>query len=197
MKIPSLSLTPLWWKKAFLVLLPPLILQLPFQTASFHPQRLAPPQARSREATWAPPGQQARRRPGAAGFAQHLSQAGRHSAWHHHSKSKDHASLKRLGAPGPKCLRYHTEYPEIISPLHNPTTWPCGGGGDLSSHTHTLRKKYWKEMTKKNIPPSYLCWRWLWSWGIFLSFQFSDFPFSYNYIIISYNHTLLDKSIPC
>lgn len=65
-----------WWKKTFLVL-PTWILQLPFQTATFNWQRSAPPEARSKKATWGalPPTWQA---PGStqawtAVLAQHLS----------------------------------------------------------------------------------------------------------------------------
>lgn len=92
---------------------------------------------------------------------------GRRRAWHHHFKSKGWANLKRLGTPGLKCISYHTEYPEIISPLHSPVTRYCGGGGKSSSYTHT-RKKLSKEMTKYSS--SYLCCVWLWSWCLFLIF---------------------------
>lgn len=137
---PSLSNFPLQRKKSFLIPLPVLIWQLPFRLPHLidgintfrtkeqksnlgHP---LPKLAGTR--LHAGPGLQSLPNtcPGQAGTR----------AWYHHSRSEGYASIKRLGTPGLTCIRYHTEHPEIISPLHNPVTWHRRGE-DLVHHIHS------------------------------------------------------------
>lgn len=79
-------------------------------------------------------------------------------AWHHHSKSKGCANLKRLGTPGLKCIRYHTAHPERISPSHHPATLDCGGGGEPSSYAGTHRK--YTESRWQSVSPGSRCQVW-------------------------------------
>lgn len=98
-----------------------------------------------------PPAGTAPPRPGSAALAQHLSGPGRHMGQTSHSKSKRCTSLKRLGTPGLTCIRYNTEYPEIISPLHNDTV---AERTPQLAHTHSQKKKkHWSEMTKQSTIP--------------------------------------------
>lgn len=133
---PTLSVSPLRWKKTFLV--PP---APPYWFDSFA-SRL--PQLIDRISTSGDKEQKSKLGcplPSPAGPGlQPLpntcpGQAGAR-AWHQHSRSEGYANMKRLGTPGLTRIGYHTEHPEILSPLHNPIAWRWRGE-DPVHHTHS------------------------------------------------------------